>query len=462
MSRLLNNKKLLSGIRSITILNLKSIINNLSFVFSLSLILFISSGKIVKAQSLDSLVVEGLLNNPQLKAIEYSVKSKEKRVEAAGYLPPPALGIEFNQIPTGKYDLWNDPLSQNISLTQMIPLGGKLSAMQEVERKNKLIAISDYDIYRTKLIGDIQLQYYKFEFLYEKLRIMKKNLNLLNDTRVSAVKMYEVNRLPKSELFMIESEIASLQTDIELMLNEIEAEYIQMNNLLGRDLNNSDFDFSFQKDELKLIDIDGLSDRISLNPDLQKMRNMIAMNEAELSVNDSELIPDLMIGGMFMRMPRGMILTTNSDPDMHNGTGYMYGIMASVTLPFMPWSAGKFSSQNESLIAEIKGIEKSSSDMERKMLSEYYTMRKMGENYLKEINLYNDNVIPLLNSTYMTQVTEFQNNQLRLTSIFDTLRMILMKEEKKAEALNNFRKSNINIEALFGYKNKYLSASDNY
>ncbi|MCK7527848.1 MAG: hypothetical protein MZV64_64675 [Ignavibacteriales bacterium] len=40
------------------------------------------------------------------------------------------------------------------------------------------------------------------------------------------------------------------------------------------------------------------------NPTLKKMSGMIEMNKAMIDANNRELIPDLMVQGMFMRMPR--------------------------------------------------------------------------------------------------------------------------------------------------------------
>ena len=47
------------------------------------------------------------------------------------------------------------------------------------------------------------------------------------------------------------------------------------------------------------------------NPSLKKMGSMIEMNKAMIDANSRELIPDLMVQGMLMRM-RGMILTSKA------------------------------------------------------------------------------------------------------------------------------------------------------
>ena len=73
------------------------------------------------------------------------------------------------------------------------------------------------------------------------------------------------------------------------------------------------------------------------------------MNEAEITAANRELIPDVMVQATVMRMPNGMILTggprsTEMIQQSARGmamqkTDWMYSIMASITLPFAPWSS---------------------------------------------------------------------------------------------------------------------------
>ena len=98
-----------------------------------------------------------------------------------------------------------------------------------------------------------------------------------------------------------------------------------------------------------------------------------------------------------MRMPRGMILTSKSDLSMLaiRETEYMYSLMVSITLPFAPWSFGKYNNKEEELVAEINGIEYEKNDMQREMTAQLKEAL-VKYNTAKELkNLYDQKVIPL-------------------------------------------------------------------
>ena len=71
--------------------------------------------------------------------MQYKIKASEYRSESINNFPPPNLSIEFSRVPINEYDILNKSISNNIALSQMFPLGGKLSAMAEVENKNTLL-----------------------------------------------------------------------------------------------------------------------------------------------------------------------------------------------------------------------------------------------------------------------------------------------------------------------------------
>jgi len=145
--------------------------------------------------------------------------------------------------------------------------------------------------------------------------------------------------------------------------------------------------------------MDELQSRLEeVNPSLKKMDNMIEMNLAMKNANDKELIPDLMVQGMIMRMPQGMILTAKSDLSMlMPQTEYMYSLMASITLPFAPWSVNKFKAKDEEILSGIKGIEYEKDDMYREMISGLKNALVKYKTSFDLIKLNSTYVIPLYN-----------------------------------------------------------------
>ena len=384
------------------------------------------------AQSVDSLINEAMLNNPYLKSIEQKIYSGQYRAESVDYLPPPTLGVQFDQIPIKEINIWNSAISNSLSLSQMFPLGGKLSAMNKVELQNVEVTKRDYDSYKINLIAQIKMQYYNIWQIERKLDVQQGTIDLLNNILSSVDVSYQVNRINQADLLTIKSEVASNNAQLVILKKQREAEIYKLNKLLGRKLNSNEIvieksiaedSLTYSQDELETILIDS-------NPSLRKMGTMIEMNKAMVNANNSELVPDLMIEGMFMRMPQGMILTSQSDISMIGmepaSTEYMYSLMASITLPFVPWSSGKYSNKEEELLSDIKGIEYEKNNMQREMITELQTAFVKLKTAQELINLYTKEVIPSYEQAAESQLANYQNNRTNITTVIDSYRMLLM------------------------------------
>jgi outer membrane protein TolC len=187
------------------------------------------------------------------------------------------------------------------------------------------------------------------------------------------------------------------------------------------------------------------------NPTLSKMNNMIEMNRAMITANNKELIPDLMVQGMLMRIPRGMILTSASDLTMLNPqTEWMYSLMFSINLPFAPWSVGKINYKEEELAAGINSIEQEKNDMQREMTSQlkealvkYNTARELAE-------LYDKKVIPLYTSSSESQTTAYQNGKTNITAVIDSYRMLLMQKMNYYMSKADIQMSLAEVEMMVG------------
>ncbi|MCX6173879.1 MAG: TolC family protein [Ignavibacteriales bacterium] len=422
-----------------------------SAVFAVSL--FFLSINQLNAQSVDSLVVEAVKNNLQLKSLQYKITASEKRTESINTLPAPNLSVEFSQVPTNTFDVWNQSNSNNFALSQMFPLGGKLNAMAEVERKNTLVEGSNYEIYKINLTAQVKMSYYTLWLFDRKIEVQKKNISLINELTKSVESSYYTNKINQADLLTLQSEIASSETQLLILERQKEAEIYKLNKLLGRNLDSKEVyavtDFSvdiLSSSQSKLEELLG-----SLNPSLKKMDSMIEMNKAMIDANNRELIPDLMIQGMLMRMPRGMILTSKSDLTMLDPkTETMYSLMFSINLPFAPWSINKYKAKEEELFAGINSIEYEKSDMQREMTSQLKTALVKYNTAVDLTKLYNEKVIPLYSKAAESQVSAYQNNRTGVTTVIDSYRMLLMQQMNYYMSQADIQMSLAEIEMMVG------------
>lgn len=407
--------------------NVEQLINPLSNKLILFLILFLIVG--LHAQPVDSLVAEAVKNNPQLKSLQFKITASEKRTESINTLPAPNFSVEFSQVSTSSIDIINQSNSNNFALSQMFPLGGKLNAMADVEGKNTLVEGNNYEIYKINLTGQVKMSYFTLWLIDRKIEVQKKNIDLLNDVIKSVESSYYTNRINQADVLTLQSEIASNETQLMILEKQKETEIYKLNKLLGRNLDSKEVyavtDFpvdSLSSSQSKLEELLGYT-----NPSLKKMGNMIEMNKAMIDANNRELIPDLMVQGMFMRMPRGMILTSKSDLSMLDPkTETMYSLMFSINLPFVPWSIDKYNAKEEELSAGINSIEYEKSDMQREMTSQLKAVLVKYNTAVDLAKLYNNKVIPLYSKAAESQVSAYQNNRTSVTTVIDSYRMLLM------------------------------------
>ncbi len=414
----------------------------------------------INAQSVDSLINEAVVNNPKLKSLEYKIKASEYRSESVNNLPPPNLSVEFSQVPINEYDILNKSISNNLALSQMFPIGGKLNAMAEVENKNTLVEGDNYNTYKVNLIAQVKMSYYTLWLIDRKLEIQRNNIALLNDLLKAIQVSYYTNKINQADLLTVQCEIASNETQLLVLGKQRESEIYKLNKLLGRDLNSKTI-FALEKfevDSLKLSQSQ-LEELLSdSNPSLKKMSSMIDMNKAMITANNKELIPDLMVQGMLMRMPKGMTLTSTSDLSMLDPkTEVMYSLMFSINLPFAPWSSGKIKYKEEELAAGINSIEQEKNDMQREMnaqlkeaIVKYNTAKELTE-------LYDKKVIPLYTSSTESQTAAYQIGKTGITTVIDSYRMLLMQKMNYYMSKADVQMSLAEVEMMVGanLKNYY-------
>jgi outer membrane protein TolC len=446
--------------KKLAVVSRQSVKNNCycQYLFALLVVMFASI--FINAQSVDSLVDEAVVNNPKLKSLEYKIKASEYRSESVNNLPPPNLSVEFSQVPINQYDILNQSISNNIALSQMFPIGGKLNAMAEVENKNTLVEGDNYNTYKVNLIAQVKMSYYSLWLIDRKLEIQQNNIALLNDLLKAIQVSYYTNKINQADLLTVQSEIASNETQLLILEKQRESEIYKLNKLLGRDLNSKTI-FALEKfevDSLKLSQSQ-LEELLSdSNPSLNKMSSMIDMNKAMITANNKELIPDLMVQGMLMRMPRGMILTSASNLSMLDPKAeVMYSLMFSINLPFAPWSSGKIKYKEEELAAGINSIEQEKNDMQREMTANLKEAL-VKYNTAKELTaLFDKKVIPLYTSSTESQTTAYQNGKAGITAVIDSYRMLLMQKMNYYMSKADVQMSLAEVEMMVGanLKNYY-------
>lgn len=382
-------------------------------------------------QTLDSLLHAGRQNNKKLQSLLFKYKELNSRLVQKGQYPATSVGVQLNQVPFSSGNPFRDALSQNLSISQMVPLGGKLSAMTDAERNGLPGIHAETQDAEAQLDATIKMNYLKWASATRKLALLHENEEALNGLGELIKARYSSSQQGENDLLLLQSELAVNKTQCLITEQESEAQKMLLERFTGlQGLRSPDTaaltaaHHVYSDEEIKQL----LAEQ---NPKLRQMQAMMAMNAGEAAANNKELIPDLMVEAMFMRMPQGMPVTTKTSPDMINGmgtTGYMYTIGASITLPFLPWTKKGIEAKTEELEYRNKRIELESADMRDDM---YAQVKNLLANYSAlEANekTYQAQVLPSLAEAGNSALRAYQSNAAALTKVLEIRKMEIMEK----------------------------------
>ncbi len=401
----------------------RKIISQIVFIFSLV--------DFIYAQPIDSLLIEALHNNLLIKSFDYKIKSSEQKI-LQQTLPAPEISLEFNQFDLNRFDIWNNSISNNITFTQMFPLGGKLKSMTELNKINIKITREQYNSRVNQIFSEISKKYYELFLVEKKIELLLKQIDLLTQNYNYYKELYTINRIPLSSLLLLKNEITTLQIDLVNLKKERKNKNVELCFLLGR---NFDDTIRIQKElTLPLLNLNDeqIKELIKSNPNLNRMKFMLEMNKKEVESIKRELYPDLMLSGMIMQMPKGMILTTKTTNQTINQNRFniMFGVMGSITLPFVPWSRKSLNAKTEEIENLTKSYEHELNNMERELSSmARQSLIRMKSN-LEILSQLESETIPNYEKLFQLKLKSLEVDETSILQLIEISRMLLMEKMK--------------------------------
>jgi outer membrane protein TolC len=342
----------------------------------------------------------------------------------------------------------------------MFMLGGKLSAMSEMEKRKGRVLEQNQGSFQVQLRAKIKMNYYQLWLLDRQIEVQKRTLSLLLELVQNMQSHVMINRMRQADLYTIQAEVEKAK------LNEMNSHRSNLQNAMNSLLGRNDFTQFIKTDSAlsantALLSEFKLSEQVKqANPSLIAMDRMKEMNEAEMSVANRELFPDVMLQAMVMRMPNGMILTggprsTEMIQQSVAGmamqkTDWMYGVMASITLPFAPWSSVRSTAKADEMRSTNLSIEAEKNTMQREMIASLRTALNKYATADTLVSQYQSDILPLTHESAEAQTVAYQTGQVPITTVLDSRRMELMKQDDYLMILMDRQMALVEIEMMVG------------
>lgn len=336
--------------------------------------------------------------------------------------------------------------SDTITITNETAIEVKLSGTKQlgevvVKGKRPGIYISEISPIKTEVITQVELKkaYYEWLIISKKLSVLDQNEKVLN-FMISNSEIRYKNGLEKiNAYYKAKAAIGSLQSMRLMLQNEIKQKRIFLNTLMSRPDKNEEYDIdtSYSIRDYSPYAFDS-SLFINSRSDIKAIEKDIILTYLKQDIERKKLKPEF---GIRYEHMFGF-----------GGLPQQYTIMGMVRLPFVRWSA----KMNKANIEGLKWKAESLNAQKKVLVNEYtgiaWRMKTEIDLKRKQIDLFENNIIPALRKNYQTMQLGYEQNTEELFQLYDAWEVLNMTQLEYLEQLQQLLAMQVELERILQIK----------
>ncbi len=387
---------------------------------------------------LDSLVLEALQNNPQLKAAKQYALAQRQKVNQVTSWEAPQVGIEFFQTPISSFP---NPIKNGTEtdyfIQQMFPFPGKLSAMGNVAENNASMYDAQFKALEKEIIRKVKVGYYELYLVQKKIDLNEENQDLLRNFIRIAEQQYEVGMGKQPDIIRAQTELSTLINEgINLHKEKISVEAM-FNSLLYRPVNlpvGKVGEIYKNVPKWNFEELAGLA--YNSRFELKAMKFNVDMYKYELVASKLEYYPDIMGRLAYKNMPG-----TSND---------FWSAMVGVNIPLAPWSSGRYTAKVQENEINIQSTQERYNNMKNMVSYEVQNVIAKIESNRNLVELYLNTVIPQAEQTLQATTAAYKTGKTEFLMLIDAYRVLLSAKLDYYMSVMNFMSSQAELEQALG------------
>ncbi len=398
---------------------------------------------------LDRMVYFALNNNPELKSMRYNIESDKMLAEQKDYLPDPMVEIMFDDIMSD----FKRVGMINFFVSQMFMYPGKLELEKKSVLDNTLMMEYDLKNMAVNMINMVKMNYYDLFFTEQKLQINHENQLIMQNFITAAESKYSVGKGMQQEVFKSQIEFSKLQNEEYLLIQQKKNILSELTRLTKTVINentkvsfkNVDIEFLLDMNHFKLDGYD--SDKFvkyafNNRADLKALESKVIMNQTDLQMAKLSRMPDFNVKLGYKILPF----------EEKNA----FTIMLGVSIPFAPWTSGKYDYGVKKSEVKIKAsseeIEIKKNDIRNEVINSVNSLLSAKQT----MNYYYTVLIPQTENSLKATQYNYENNMTSFLDLLDSYRMYQEAKLMFYESVTMYLKMIADVENAAGMNFKNL------
>jgi len=394
--------------------------------------------------SLDSVFNTIKANNPGLKMYDADIRSMDEAAKGARSWMPPEAGAGFFMTP---YDtkMWKgDGMGQPgmgqfmFSFQQMFPNKSRQDADSKYMQAMSSVAKEQKNYSLNELYAQAKQNYYDWMMDKRKLLILEQDKKLLDFMIQSAELRYKNGMEKISAYYKAKAALGNVENMQIMLESEIKQRRIALNALMYRDKQQP----LEIEDAYTIRDYSGLlldsSAFINSRSDIKAVEKNIQLTNLQANAERTKLKPEFGI-------KYDHAIAFGSLPAQ-------FSLMGMIKIPLAPWSSKMYKANIESYKWKAESLNQQRSMMINEAQGMTASMLTDFEAKKKQVQLFENNIIPALKKNYQTMQLGYQQNTEELFMLFDAWETLNMTQLEYTDQLRQLLLMQSELEKLLEIK----------
>lgn len=382
-------------------------------------------------------VALALLQNPGLAAFAWETRAREARILQAGRPPNPTVSLLAEDIGASRLTGSTlGPLVQpqaTIQLSQVVELGGKRAARQQLATRNRDLAGWDYETARIDVLTEVSRAFTDVLAAQETVALTDETTRLVQEVQQSVGVRVVAGVVSPIEETRATVALAAVRVESARARRALEASRTRLAVLWGSPAPA----FTSVVGDLKtepspLPAMSDLTSRIAQSPELARWAAELSQREVALAVERSKGVPDVSLVAGYRRF---------TDIDSH-----AFVVGASVPLPFFDRNRGGI---EEARVRVAKAHEERRATEARiaGVLADAYAALASAHD---EVTALRSAVLPGSQQTFEAVSEGYRLGKFGYLDVLDAQRTLIGAGSQYLRALSEYHKAVANVERLIG------------
>lgn len=373
---------------------------NLSSLYTLLILLLLGSKVNAQVLPLDSMLSR-VGRNPALLAYDAKAGAQDAYAAGATSLDAPKISAGQYQTP---YSLSPNTGSFMVQAEQMFTNPAKLKAKAAYQQGLSKVTTEDKNYLKNQLFAQARQYYLERVVLEKKLALLQNTRQLLDYILKDANIRLTYGKEKLSNIYKAKAALYELDNMAEQLNNDIGQRNVMLNTLMNQDKQTT-FSVDTNLNTRTVLLATDTATLIAARSDIRSIDRNIELNKLNAQVEYSQRKPDFGIQA-------GHMLSYGGYPNQ-------YILMASVTIPIVPWASKGYKANLKGIRLETEELQQKRLDVINQATGQLASLKVQLASQQKQLDNYRLNIIPALQNGYKTALLAYDQNTGDLPSVLN-------------------------------------------